>query len=71
MNKKLLLKKITASKDDIASAEKHLGMMMRQVGSAPRAEKKTVSTVVAEAIGKLNAARAELEALEKIVLAEE
>jgi|HubBroStandDraft_2_1064218.scaffolds.fasta_scaffold1014565_1 hypothetical protein len=69
MNKKLLLTKITASKNDISDAEERLAKVIRAVQIAPRAQK-TVSEVVDEAMKKLKAARAELESLEKIVLSE-
>ena len=69
MNKKLLLTKITASKNDISDAEERLAKVVRAVQIAPRAQK-TVSEVVDEAMKKLKAARAELESLEKIVLSE-
>jgi hypothetical protein len=68
MNKKLLLEKIAASKSDIAEAELRMTKVIRAVGVAPRAEKRTISEGVAEAIDKLTSARKDLEALEKLVL---
>ena len=68
MNKKLLLEKIVASKRDIADAEMRMTKVIREVEIAPRAEKKTISEGVAEAIDKLTSARKDLDALEKIVL---
>jgi len=68
MNKKLLLEKIAASKRDIAEAEARMTKVIRQVDVAPRAEKRTISEGVAEAIDKLTSARKDLEALEKLVL---
>jgi hypothetical protein len=70
MDKKLLLKKIAASKSDISDAQERLARVIRDVQIAPRAQK-TVSEVVDEAMKKLKAARAELESLEKIVLSED
>jgi hypothetical protein len=68
--KKLLLSKITASKNDIREAEESLAHVIRDVEIAPRAEK-TVSETVDAAMKKLKAARAELESLEKIVRSED
>jgi hypothetical protein len=68
MKKKLLLEKIAASKNDIAEAELRMTKVIRAVDVAPRAEKRTVSEAVSEAIEKLTSARKDLEALEKLVL---
>jgi hypothetical protein len=68
MNKKLLLEKIAASKQDIAEAEMRMTKVVREVAVVPRAEKRTISEGVAEAIDKLTSARKDLEALEKLVL---
>ena len=71
MNKKAdhtraILKKISASKAGIDAAEAYLAKMVREVEVVARAEKRTISQVVAEALKKLGKARAELEALEKL-----
>jgi hypothetical protein len=61
-----ILKKIGASKAGIDAAEAYLAKMVREVEVVARAEKRTISQVVAEALKKLGKARAELEALEKL-----
>ena len=63
---KAMLKKIATSKRGIVDAEKYLAKVVREVEIAVRAEKQTISQVLAEALKKLSKARAELEALEKL-----
>jgi len=67
VNKKILLAKITASKQEVADAEKKLTKVLRATTKSPRAEKTTVTETVKEAIAKLRAARTELEELGRIV----
>jgi hypothetical protein len=63
---KAILKKIATSKQGILSAESYLAKMVREVEVVARAEKQTISKVVAEALKELSKARADLEALEKL-----
>jgi hypothetical protein len=63
---KAILKKIATSKQGIATAEKYLAGVVRQVEVVARAEKQTISTAVAEALQQLSKAHADLEALEKL-----
>lgn len=67
---KALLAKITKSKQGIAAAEGYLAKMVREVEIVARAEKRTITHVVQEALKKLSKARADLEALEKMTLEE-
>ncbi len=68
---KAILKKIVASKQGIVAAESYLAKMVREVDVAARAEKQTISTVVAEALKQLSKARADLEALEKLATSDD
>jgi ribosomal protein L18E len=65
-NTKAILKKIATSKQGIVAAESYLAKMVREVEVVARAEKQTISKVVAEALKQLAKARADLEALEKL-----
>jgi ribosomal protein L18E len=68
---KAILKRIAASKQGILAAESYLAKMVREVEVAARAEKQTISTVVAEALKQLSKARADLEALEKLATSDD
>ncbi|MGK3986606.1 hypothetical protein WME99_26405 [Sorangium sp. So ce136] len=70
-NKKTLLEKVAAAKQEIADAEGNLEQALGAIQVAPRADKMAVSEVVQEAFTKLRAARTNLTELEGIVLAEE
>jgi hypothetical protein len=63
---KAILKRIATSRASIDAAEAYLAKMVREVEVVARAEKRTISQVVSEALKKLGKARAELEALEKL-----
>jgi hypothetical protein len=66
-NKKLLLKNVTTSKQEIADAERHLSKVLQDLGAAPRAEKTTISGVVQTAFDRLRSARESLDQLEKLI----
>jgi outer membrane PBP1 activator LpoA protein len=66
-NKKLLLKNVTTSKQEIADAERHLSKVLQDLGAAPRAEKTTISGVVQTAFDRLRSARESLDKLEKLI----
>ncbi len=59
-------RKIAASKKGIIAAEAYLARVVREVEVVARAEKQTISKVVAEALKKLSQAKTDLEALEKL-----
>ena len=59
-------RKIAASKKGILAAEAYLARVVREVEVVARAEKQTISKVVAEALKKLSQAKTDLEALEKL-----
>ncbi|MGK3991665.1 hypothetical protein [Sorangium sp. So ce1024] len=71
MQKKTLLEKVTAAKQEIADAESNLERALGEIQVAPRADKTTVSEVVQEAFAKLRAARTNLIELEGLVMADE
>ncbi len=66
-NKKLLLKNVTTSKQEIADAERHLSKVLQDLGAAPRAQKTTISGVVQTAFDRLRSARESLDELEKLI----
>jgi len=68
---KAIHKKIATSKQGIIAAETYLAKMVREVEVVARAEKQTISKVVAEALKQLAKARADLEVLEKLTSADE
>lgn len=63
---KAVLKRIAAARQGISAAEAYLARMVREVEVVARAEKRTISQVVVEALKKLGKAQADLQALEKI-----
>ncbi len=66
-NKKLLLKNVTTSKQEIADAERHLSKVLQDLGAAPRAQKTTISGVVQTAFDRLRSARESLDQLEELI----
>jgi hypothetical protein len=66
-NKKLLLKNVTTSKQEITDAERHLSKVLQDLGAAPRAQKTTISGVVQTAFDRLRSARESLDELEKLI----
>jgi tRNA C32,U32 (ribose-2'-O)-methylase TrmJ len=66
-NKKLLLKNVTTSKQEIEDAERHLSKVLQDLGAAPRAQKTTISGVVQTAFDRLRSARESLDQLEKLI----
>jgi hypothetical protein len=68
---KAILKKIATSKQGIVAAETTLAKAVREVEVVARAEKQTISKVVAEALKQLAKARADLESLEKLTTGED
>jgi hypothetical protein len=67
MEKKILLEKITAAKMDITEAENDLEKLLREMQTAPRADKTTISKVVEDAFSKLRAVKTNLLDLEGVV----
>jgi hypothetical protein len=67
MEKRRFLEKVDAARRDIVDAENYLGRVLREIETAPRADKTTISKVVEEAFLKLKAARANLVDLESAV----
>lgn len=67
MKKKIVLAKIETAKREIAQAEVDLDKALREIVSAPRAEKTAVSEVVKAAFTNLRTARVTLGELEEIV----
>jgi hypothetical protein len=65
--KKLLLKNVTATKQEIEDAERDLSKVLQELGAARRAEKTTITGVVQSAFDRLHSARESLERLEKII----
>jgi hypothetical protein len=68
---KAILKKIATSKQGIVAAESYLAKMVREIEVVARAEKKTISKVLAEALKQLSKARTDLEALEKLATSDD
>ncbi len=67
MEKKILLEKIAAAKQEITDAQSDLENALGEIQSAPRADKTTISEVVKDAFSKLKVARMNLADLENIV----
>jgi hypothetical protein len=67
MDKAQLLEKINASKREMGEAETDLEKVLRELRTAPRAEKTTISKVVEDAFAKLRAARKNLIDLERLI----
>ena len=68
--KKLILKNVSVTKQEIEDAERHLSKVLQELGAAPRAEKTTITDVVQTAFARLHAAREGLERLEKLIKGE-
>jgi tRNA C32,U32 (ribose-2'-O)-methylase TrmJ len=68
--KKLILKNVSVTKQEIEDAERHLSKVLQELGAAPRAEKTTITGVVQTAFERLHAARESLERLEKLIKGE-
>lgn len=71
MEKQILLGKITAAKKDITDAENDLERLLREIQSAPRADKTTISKVVEDAFSKLKAVKTNLLDLEGAIKTDE
>jgi hypothetical protein len=67
VDKKLLLSKIAASKQEVLDAEKRLTKVLHATTRSPRAEKTTIAENVKEAIASLRAARLDLAELGRLV----
>jgi hypothetical protein len=65
--KKLLLKNVSSSKQEIEDAERHLSQVLQELGAAPRAEKTTITGVVQTAFDRLRSARESLERVEELI----
>lgn len=61
-----LVERISASRISIAAAADHLSGVLSEVRRSPRAEKKTISRALDEAIKALRAAKSELQRLERL-----
>jgi hypothetical protein len=68
--KKLLLKNISTTKQEIEDAERDLSLVLQELGAAPRAQKTTITGVVQTAFDRLQSARESLERLEQIIKGE-
>ena len=64
-----LLQEIKSAKDAVARAEGDLARLLREIQTAVRAEKTTISEALQKAFDKLRAARGQLVRLEKLALA--
>jgi hypothetical protein len=64
-----LLHEIKSAKEAVADAEGDLAGLLREVRTAVRAEKTTISEALQKAFDKLRAARGQLLRLEKLALA--
>lgn len=69
MKNKLVLEEIDAAKGGVTDAEHDLTRLLREVQSAPRAEKTTISEALHAAFEKLREARNHLVTLEKLIKA--
>lgn len=67
MEKKILLEKVAAAKQDIMEAENHLERVLQEVQTAPRADKAIISKVVEDAFSKLKTVRTNLLEVESLV----
>lgn len=67
MEKKILLEKVAAAKQDIMEAENHLERVLQEVQTAPRADKAIISKVVEDAFSKLKTVRTNLIDVESLV----
>ena len=63
-----LLQEIRVAKDAIADAEGDLARLLREIQTAVRAEKTTISEALQKAFDKLRAARGHLVRLEDLAL---
>jgi hypothetical protein len=68
--KKLLLKNVSTTKQEIEDAERDLSLVLQELGAAPRAQKTTITGVVQTAFDRLQSARESLERLEQIIKGE-
>jgi predicted nucleic acid-binding Zn-ribbon protein len=64
-----LLQEIKSAKDAVADAEDDITRLLRDVQTAVRAEKTTISEALQKAFDKLRAARGQLVRLEELALA--
>ena len=64
---KVLLDRVATAKQDVTDAESRLLKLLREVQSAPRADKTMVSSAVEEAFAKLKAVKAGLLELESLL----
>lgn len=64
-----LLQEIKSAKNAVADAEGDLTRLLREVRTAVRAEKTTISDALQKAFDKLSVAREQLVRLEKLALA--
>jgi hypothetical protein len=71
MTRAIVLERIAAAKQAISDAESDLRKVVGEIVVATRAEKKPISREVEAAFAKLNAAKSNLSALEKLVASED
>jgi hypothetical protein len=69
--KKLLLKNVSSTKQELEDAERHLSLVLQQLGAAPRAQKTTITGEVQTAFDRLRSAGESLEQLERLIKGEE
>jgi hypothetical protein len=67
MKDELDLETILAAKNGLAGAESDLAKLLGEIRVAPRAEKRTPSEALRDAVQKLRAARERLRRLEQVV----
>jgi hypothetical protein len=65
--KAVLRTKFDAAKSELDIAERELGDLLAKLTGAPRAEKTTVTEVVANAFKRLHAARAAMQDIERLL----
>jgi len=68
--KKLILKNVSSTKQEIEDAERGLSKVLQELDAAPRAQKTTITGVVQKAFDRLHSARESLERLEKLIKGE-
>jgi hypothetical protein len=67
MKSEIVLEAITVARNDVADAESELATLLKEIESAPRAEKTTISEALRTAIRKLRDGREHLVELETLI----
>jgi hypothetical protein len=68
--KQTLLAKVTSATEEVGDAATALDKLLKDLKTAPRAEKTTISNIVEEAFTRLKAARVALSDAQKIIAKE-